>query len=175
MGRKQLIIFDLELTCWETREEHLIPEIIEIGAVRLDLKSRQVIDEFSTLVKPKMNPVLSEYCTQLTGIKQSDLKGVGQFPEAYAHFMNWVGSHHKSVLAAWGNDWSDLTRDCKLHGLEIRHTHEIINVKTLFALRHGKMGLDRAMNLLNQEFTGNRHRGLDDSRATSEVLLTLFT
>lgn len=175
-SRKQLVIFDLELTCWETKEEHLVPEVIEIGAVKVDVKTKTVVDQFTTLVKPKMNPVLSDYCIQLTGIKQEDLKGIGQFPEAYAHFMNWVGTHNKNVLVAWGKDWNDLSRDCRLHEITNRHhQYELIDAKTLFSLKYGRMGLDKAMQLLGQDFTGNRHRGLDDAQATASVILTLFT
>jgi len=175
MSRKLLVVFDLELTCWERGEYgDRVPEVIEIGAVKLDILSGQIVSTFSTLVKPRMNPVLSEYCTNLTGIKQTDLKGVGQFPEAYAQFMNWVGTHHKHVLVAWGRDWDDLTRDCKLHEIPIRHTHETMNANTLFNLKYPRVGLDKALNLLGQTFEGRRHRALDDAQATANVLLEVF-
>lgn len=59
------IIFDLEATCWAQKGP--ISEIIEIGAVKIgpDLNT---ISEFSSFVKPMRNPILSDFCKELTSI-----------------------------------------------------------------------------------------------------------
>ena len=53
------IIVDLEATCWEKRGNRR-NEIIEIGAACIDEK-KTVRDEFDIVVKPKLNPELSEF------------------------------------------------------------------------------------------------------------------
>lgn len=65
------IIFDLEATCWEN-DRTKQNEIIEIGAVKLD-ENLAVIGEFQTFIKPKLNPILSDFCKKLTSISQEEV------------------------------------------------------------------------------------------------------
>ena len=74
------IVFDLEATCWEERDNRR-NETIEIGAVLINEK-QEVISEFQQFVKPLMNPVLSDFCTNLTSIQQADVDDAPLFPEA---------------------------------------------------------------------------------------------
>ena len=66
------IICDLEATCWaeERRPERM--EIIEIGAVKLASPAGPVLGEFDALVRPVLEPTLSDFCRELTGIRQID-------------------------------------------------------------------------------------------------------
>ena len=75
-----LAIFDLEFTSWEGslqrewsgKNEHR--EIVEIGVVKLDLLNWRVTgEEYRRLVKPRVNPQLSEYFTNLTQISQKEV------------------------------------------------------------------------------------------------------
>lgn len=52
--------------------------------MKIDLVSRQTVDSVSLLVKPAINPVLSDYIKALTGISQDDLDTVGiPFQDAF--------------------------------------------------------------------------------------------
>ena len=77
---RDYLVVDLEATCDERgrlpREEM---ETIEIGAVLIDgallmksgaLESR---GEFQCFIRPIRHPVLSEFCRQLTSIRQEDV------------------------------------------------------------------------------------------------------
>jgi inhibitor of KinA sporulation pathway (predicted exonuclease) len=86
---RHTIIFDLEATCWEGKSE-LASENIEVGAVRIDADGRRV-DTFQTFVCPTTVPVLSEYCTKLTSIRQEDVADAPSFHEAMAAFEAWMG------------------------------------------------------------------------------------
>ena len=66
------IIFDLEVTCWEHRIPMDDMEIIEIGAVKLS-EDFSIEDEFSSFVKPIVKHELSDFCKNLTTIKQTDV------------------------------------------------------------------------------------------------------
>lgn len=50
-------------------EEKKKSEIIEIGAVKMN-SAVEVVSEFCTFVRPKLNLNLSDFCKELTSIKQ---------------------------------------------------------------------------------------------------------
>ncbi|MBF4371204.1 exonuclease, partial [Vibrio anguillarum] len=86
-----MLIVDFEATCDEG--ERSIPrhkmEIIEIGAVKVRLSDFQCIDEYQSLIKPVRTPILTEFCTELTGITQRDVDSASSFYEVITDFFNW--------------------------------------------------------------------------------------
>ena len=79
-----ITIFDLEYTAWEcSMARHwLTPgefkEVVQIGAVKLDADSFAILDEFESLVVPRINPVLSPYFEKLTGITSRQVSRNGK-------------------------------------------------------------------------------------------------
>ena len=65
-----LVVIDFEATCIGRDNEEFCQEIIQFPAVLVDVKTLSIKDEFCVYVKPVVNPKLSEYCTNLTGITQ---------------------------------------------------------------------------------------------------------
>src|ERR1051326_9142723 len=111
---KNLVIFDLEATCEETKSEKFLSEIIEIGAIKVDLELLPS-KEFQTFVRPYNLP-LSEFCKGLTGIKDEQLYNAPSFPLAFGAFFYFCNSScwFDFVLASWGDsDANRLVRDCK--------------------------------------------------------------
>ena len=105
------IIFDTEYTSWRGCQAHgwhgkQKREIVQISALRVSNDLR-VLDTFNVLCKPVINPVLSDYFVQLTGItnKQILSKGI-YFKNAYKRFKKFVG---KSPCLSHGYDgkWDD--------------------------------------------------------------------
>ena len=85
-----MMILDIEHTC--SIDGSIPPnerEIIEFGAVVVDIKSLEIIDEFSALVKPQRNPEISNFCSQLTGITQSELDNSDDFKTVFSDFLHW--------------------------------------------------------------------------------------
>jgi Exonuclease len=92
-------IFDTEYTTWEGaqatrwngRGQHR--EVFQIAAVRVeDGKAWKDLKTLSLLVRPQLNPVLSAYATELTGISQEMLERDGiETPEALARFADFTG------------------------------------------------------------------------------------
>ena len=69
----RLVVCDLEATCWDDKPFSVDEmDIIEIGCVLVTLEG-EVLDTFSTFVKPTRYPVLSAFCQKLTTINQSDV------------------------------------------------------------------------------------------------------
>jgi inhibitor of KinA sporulation pathway (predicted exonuclease) len=63
-------------------------EIIEIGAVLVEGKRLQPLDEFAVFVKPVLHPKLTRFCMELTTITHAALAKVGLQP---------TGTHHRGL------------------------------------------------------------------------------
>ena len=177
---KQYIIFDLEATCWNKSDGNKISEIIEIGAVKLDENAKQ-IDTFQTFVKPTKNPILSEFCIELTSIKQDDVNSAPYFAEAIHNFENWISNEIcDTALISWGYyDKKQLIKECE----EKNYHGEIINLlNSHFSLKHdfAKMkvikpcGMKKALEILRIPLDGTHHRGIDDALNISKIFITIF-
>jgi inhibitor of KinA sporulation pathway (predicted exonuclease) len=123
----QIIIFDTEFTAWEGSAqrnwsfdwEHR--EIIQIAAVKVDVNpsGAQVLSSFNTLVKPSINPILSEYIIQLTGIEQHVLDDMGvDYQAALMQFYSFC-SQGTLPCYSWGNDKRVLVGNCLLNGIQM--------------------------------------------------------
>ena len=74
-------VMDFEATCWEDQDfKSVQSEIIEFPAVLLNAKSLVKEAEFHSYCQPIINPVLSEFCTSLTGITQVNGDGTISLP-----------------------------------------------------------------------------------------------
>jgi len=167
----RFVIVDLEATCWEGHSDRQ-NEIIEIGAVAYEV-DYGVSGEYQTFVRPKLNPLLSDFCTHLTSIRQRDVDLALDFPSALADFVEWTRRSEPFVLASWGDyDRKQLHQDCELHDLEYpfgRH----VNLKKVFALLEGRRkqcGMRQALRMLQIPLDGTHHRSLDDARNIAKIL-----
>ena len=176
MNPKQYIIFDLEATCWDkTTQSNQIHEIIEIGAVKLN-GTADKIDTFQTFVKPSKNPVLSDFCTDLTSIRQSDVDSAAYFSEAIHNFEKWIGSDSADcMLVSWGYyDKKQLIAECAIknyHGVILNYLNNHHSLKHDFAkMREIKpCGMEKALEILNIPLDGTHHRGIDDALNIAKI------
>ena len=65
-----ICVFDFECTCNKDKSTMKSQEIIEFPIVIVDVKNKCVKGIFQTYVKPVIDPKLTEFCTELTGITQ---------------------------------------------------------------------------------------------------------
>lgn len=171
------IVFDLEATCWQDRRDAERMEIIEIGAARLDPVTFDVISTFDTFVRPLNETKLSDFCKELTNIRQEDVDTAPLFPQAFGAFLDWIGEG-EVVLCSWGAyDMKQLRMDLKRHGMiEPPQMREHINLKQLFADRFNRKpcGMKRALDSLRIPLTGTHHRGIDDALNISKLAKMTF-
>jgi inhibitor of KinA sporulation pathway (predicted exonuclease) len=130
-----MIVYDLEYTtwagalarAWSGPGEHR--EVVQIGAVKLDA-GLAVIDRLELVVRPRMNPVLSDYFINLTGLDQQRLEreGVG-FPEALARLAAFAEG---GKLLANGADEGVLQENCRLNGLDSPFAGRCIDISSVF-------------------------------------------
>lgn len=170
------IIVDLEATCWENKENSP-NEIIEIGAVCIN-QAGEWVDQFDTFVQPKVHPVLSEFCTSLTSIRQADVDEAPTFPVALEGFQEWIQTYTENsyMLCSWGYyDQVQFKDDCLLHGLAIDWLQPHISLKHQYAnlknLRR-PIGMKKALQKEGIALEGTHHRGIDDAINTTKIFLT---
>lgn len=114
----QFILFDTEYTSWEGAQargwsgpgEH--KEIVQIGAIRVDGATLREADSFQVLIRPAINPDLSDYFVELTGITQQQVDVDGLPVEtAIEQFTNWAGD---LTLFCFGTDGQVMAEQCAL-------------------------------------------------------------
>jgi 3'-5' exoribonuclease 1 len=171
-----IIIFDLEATCWDEDAKMNTAtemEIIEIGAVKVN-ELFDIVDKFQIFIRPSQHPVLSEFCKRLTSIQQSDVDAAIDFHEALLKFENWAGEN--PLFMSWGDyDRNQITRECdrkhykgKMRELVQNH----LNIKWKISQhenRNKKMSVSAIMQRLNMQFEGTPHRGIDDAHNIARI------
>jgi inhibitor of KinA sporulation pathway (predicted exonuclease) len=167
------VIFDLEFTAWQGSMEHRwsrpgeFREVVQIGAVKADASSLAIVGEFNVLAKPRLNPVLSHYFEELTGVTNAALARTGvDFAVAYRAFVEFAGG---SPLFAFGRDDLVLRDNLALYGMNaMPDLPAFTNIAPWLAARgidpRGLHACDIAR-VAGARFSGRRHDALDDARS----------
>ena len=146
-----IVIFDTEYTTWKGCNENgwhgwQEKEVVQIAAARINEKL-EVLDELCLFVKPTINPVLSDYFENLTGITNAMVQEKGLFyPEAYAKFSEFVGND-----VCWSHGWGSpienpsdgniMNHNCEILNLPVKNI-KYKNVAAFFAEMYKKHGID---------------------------------
>ncbi|MEN0005516.1 MAG: 3'-5' exonuclease [Bacteroidota bacterium] len=169
------IVYDIEATCWEGTPRSLIQETIEIGAVLVSPYG-EIESTFDSFIRPVLNPRLSYYCQNLTGIEQAQVNRAPKYPAVIEAFQDWAEIYEEDyVLCSWGNfDRRQLIQDCKLHKMEYDWVEEHINIKQQYKeikRKHRVRGLRATVESEGFEFTGEHHRGIDDAENLAKIFI----
>jgi inhibitor of KinA sporulation pathway (predicted exonuclease) len=180
----KIVVYDTEYTSWEGflekgfKEAGRYPEIIQIGAVILDAGDDFCeLGSFTTLVKPRVNPTLSQYIIDLTQIAQDDVDQHGvSFSEALEAFVQFVPREARS-LVSFGRDGAVLDINKSLNGI-IEHFNlpPEINFKQFLlseGIISGQTMSSQLPTLLGLDFSGAAHNALDDARGLACVMREL--
>lgn len=62
------MVYDFECQCEKEKVSLNFQEIIEFPVVVIDVEKQEIVAEFHTYVKPTVDPILTDFCTELTGI-----------------------------------------------------------------------------------------------------------
>ena len=178
-----IVVIDLEATCpTEDQGDNTIERssIIEIGAVRLDRRSLEVVDTFSELVRPEEFPIVP-FITEITGISPEMVAGKDNFQKVGTRFMEWYGPRNKAIIAAFGAyyDIPLLRKECAYYDLDYR-THiaggafDLRAVATIWLAQenHRTSGLTLSA-ILGKMGLGDRfsaHRAVEDAKAAAAVM-----
>lgn len=87
------VILDFEATC-ERGRRIPEPEIIEFPFVIVDSQLGKPVTEFQRYVRPGVNPHLSKFCVELTGITQSAVDQANSFPHVWGEVLSFLRQCH---------------------------------------------------------------------------------
>ncbi len=173
----QIIVVDLEATCWKGKPPaDQQQEIIEIGVCTLDLQTGERLERESILVKPTLSTV-SEFCTELTTLTQEQVDQGISFKEACRILKKKYKSQERTWASYGDYDRAKFVQQCADFGLPYPFSDRHINVKNLFAVVHGlsrEVGMAKALEYRKMDLEGTHHRGDDDAWNTAKLLSELL-
>jgi inhibitor of KinA sporulation pathway (predicted exonuclease) len=176
------IVFDLEFTAWAGSLENrwLRPgefkEVVQIGAIKVDADSFDEIAPFDALVRPRINPAISDYLANLTGITNAAISQRGtDFLPAYERFVAFAAG---DPIVAFGRDDLVLTHNLRLYGIAgAPALPRYVNIAPWLAANgvdpRGLHACDIAQ-ASGAVFEGRRHDALDDARSVALGIKTLI-
>lgn len=186
MKFNKLLVIDFEATCWDDSikvqndtQEGKFQEIIECGIACISMRDKckydpYIIENRSILVKPVVEPVLSDYCTKLTGITQDRIDYAGTFPI----FCEEIQKYHSWFWASWGAwDRNIMESNCKYWNIPNPLNRKHLDIKLLYSIITGFdiKSINEALIGLNMEFQGDPHRAKDDAYNAARILMRLMS
>lgn len=181
-----LIVTDLEATCWEEKPYDAQMETIQIASLAIPIKQGKfelkengrifVEGGFNQFVQPQINPKLTDFCKNLTGITQSQVDQADYFPDVFERWLTWMDAYQNYLFASWGwYDYNQLSRDTERfpywQGVMADFPH--LNIKEYVKMklnRKKKMGVSSVLNDLGMEFEGSPHNAYDDVHNIIRIL-----
>lgn len=179
------LILDFEATCDQERS-FKPPEIIEFPTVVLNAKTLQKEGEFHYYVKPIVNPKLTPFCIDLTGIQQEWVDQGLLLPEVLQKYDEWLRKQGfiestKKIAFVTCGDWdllTMLTSECRRRKLKKpSYFNQWINIKKEFQRFYnfsGMLGMAGMLNKLKIELTGKHHSGIDDCRNITKIVIRMI-
>lgn len=148
---KQIIFYDMEFTTWEGAmannwgEDWQYREVVQIAACRFDLDTLEEVEEFDILVKPKINPILSDFFMSLTGLSNEQVQKDGlDFPDAFHTFKKFIGN---DTSACYGLDHVVMRENCTLNNMpDTEQDFDSFNIGPWFQEHGAACGVTKTTN-----------------------------
>ncbi|NXK07459.1 ERI2 exoribonuclease, partial [Herpetotheres cachinnans] len=172
---------------------------VEFPAVLLNTSTGEIESVFHTYVQPQEHPILSEFCTELTGITQNQVDAGVPLNICLSQFLKWIQKMQKEKKIIFTTDtqsnstseakactfvtWTDwdlgvcLHYECKRKQLRKPDIlNSWIDLKATYRAFYNRKpkGLSGALQDLGIAFAGREHSGLDDSRNTARLAWRLI-
>lgn len=177
------VVIDYEATCQENNN-NFIQEIIEFPAVLVDAEQKKIVGMFREFCKPTLNPVLSDFCKQLTGVNQSEVDNASEFAVVLDHFEEWMeawslGSTHTFAVLTDGpwDIFRFLSKQCELSSVPFpRWARKWVNMRKAYCNFYDckRCNLEQMLQNLGLQFEGRPHCGLDDSKNIARIVCHLL-
>ncbi len=177
------IILDLEWnTALDRNSGKFVNEIIEIGAVKLNDKFRE-IDRFSCMVLSRLTKKLSGRFKNLTGISNEDMLSGIPFEDAADRYIKWAGN---AVTMTWSN--SDIytlydnfhtllgkeTVPCIAKYVDLQKYSQAVFLKNGFDITN-QISLSAAADMLEIPYNPSElHRAVDDCDLGAKIFAKVF-
>jgi inhibitor of KinA sporulation pathway (predicted exonuclease) len=153
-------------------------ETIEIGVAVIDLRRMETVDMFQRYVRPVLHPTLTDFCINLTSIRQADVDAAQSFPEVATKLTAFLQKYPNAVWGSWGDYDADqlaadaLRANCTpiLRGVQHLDVERIY--REIFACQ--SIGLRAAVEALGLNWSGQYHRGIDDAKNLADMVVLLL-
>ncbi len=185
LTQTEVVIFDTEFTTWEGamkrnwsgENEHR--ELVQIAAQKINLHTGVVLDSFEVLVKPQINPILSDYFVELTHITQEQIEASGIiFAEAYQSFMDWSAGLKKYSFSQTLDSASDmgvLQENIALYslllGLNEAEFGTVTGVFQAVGIDTAQYNSGRLYQAFDLDLSGHQHNAMHD---VDSIVASLF-
>lgn len=153
-------------------------EIIQIGALKLN-ESFETISTFNSLIKPALYKTIHPHVEELTKITNDKINSCKYFIDVYKDFQNFIGDE-ELIFCVWGIvDIKELIRNLKYYNLPFFYLSKYIDIQK-YASKHlkvpgkSRIGLRKAIELLNIPIKGEFHDALNDAYYTSEIFKLIY-
>lgn len=176
-----LLVVDLEATCWQTDSErkNQANEIIEIGYAVLDLKELKILENKAIMVVPTTSKI-SPFCTQLTTLKAEDVTleaGALPYGKALQSIKAVMDKYDVFSWASYGDyDRTMFVRQCNRECFINPMPRKHMNISHLVEQINGgqRIGMDKALRLFTIPMIGTHHRGVDDAMNIARIQVTIL-
>jgi len=172
------LVFDVEATCEEGDRSRTFPhEIIEFPVVVLTANGDILpTPRFHAYLTPTENPILSEFCTSLTGITQEMVEGPDTltYAQLWPALEAWLDEHgfftpEKPTVFACDGPWDVrdfVQNECKRKGIEFPwYMNPWVDLRRAYKnhFDNGARGVVGMLDGIGLEFEGREHCGMDDA------------
>ncbi len=173
----QLLVIDIESTCWEREPPRgQYSEIIEIGICLINTDLLEPHSPRSIMVRPTMSTI-GTFCTQLTSITHDMVADAQPLSHAVGVLLSEYRTTER-LFASWGDyDRSHFLKNCRSFGLKYPFGPTHLNIKNLFSIALGlprELDLEAACLHVGLSMKGRHHRGIDDAWNTARLLCLLL-
>lgn len=173
------IVLDLEWNQCPAGKEYEKPglpvEIFDVGAVKLD-ENRNIIDRFSSYIKPRVYTRLHFITMELTHASMEEINSGASFEEVMERFLKWCGNDGDYMFCTWGNtDLLELQRNLKYFGCEnpLPFPLKYYDIQKLYSIENedGKIrrSLEYAVDAFGIEKGSVFHNAISDAEYTADV------
>ncbi len=170
------IVVDLE---WNQGNDNIgnpkLPfEIIEIGAIKLNEK-KEMIGEFSELVKPSVYKEMHKITGKLIHMDMEELEKGAPFGEVATRFLSWCGEDY--IFCTWGPlDLTELQRNLRYYDLPVLadKPFAFLDIQKLFSIAYedgkSRRSLEYSIDFLALKKDIPFHRAFSDAYYTARVM-----
>jgi len=166
------VVYDLELL--KRFKKGQLSEIVEIGACKVDLKSKKIVDQFQVYIMPKSG-YIGKSTRKFINMEKEDTKKAVSFKVGLQKFIDWLGSDY--YLCSWGKDDKvHFTNQCERMKLPLTWFKNYNDIQGMIGKIIGpnsknQLGLKSALDLVGIKPVGKAHKGIDDAINTAELLI----
>jgi inhibitor of KinA sporulation pathway (predicted exonuclease) len=167
------IVFDLELV--KRFKVGQLSEIVEIGACKVDLTTKSIIDQLQIYISPKSGFV-SKSTRSFINMNKEDMKNAVPFKQGIEQFAAWVGED--DYLCSWGrDDRLHIINECLRKKVSLKWFRNYNDIQSqigklvLPEVKH-QIGLKTALQAAGIDPMGKAHRGIDDAINTAQLFIT---